>query len=108
VSATEPTKSTIDPNRNPSYPQRVHIRERAAWQKRLADAEAQIAAVRQSACANSPGAERIFAQMAGARDQLADAIRRLPMEVGELYEEDAHRVHEAETALKRLLAKLQS
>jgi hypothetical protein len=107
VSATEPTTSTVDLNRNPSYPQRVHIRERAAWQKRLADAEAQIAASRQSSQANRAGADLILAQMAGARDQIADAIRRLPMEVGELYEEDAHRVHEAEQALKRLVAKLQ-
>jgi hypothetical protein len=54
---------------------------------------------------NSPsraGFERLFAQMLGARDQVADAARRLPMEVGELYEEDKHRLEEAVAALDRV------
>jgi hypothetical protein len=41
--------------------------------------------------------------MLGARDQIADAARRLPGEVGELYEEDRHRLEEAVAALDRLI-----
>ena len=40
--------------------------------------------------------------MLGARDQIAEAVRRLPMEVGGLYEEDRHRLDEAVAALERL------
>jgi hypothetical protein len=41
-------------------------------------------------------------QMQGARDQIADAVRRLPMETDDLYEEDRHRLDEAVAALNRL------
>jgi hypothetical protein len=51
---------------------------------------------------NRPGFERLFAQMLGCRDQVADAARRLPMEVGDLYEEDKHRLLEAVAALDRV------
>jgi hypothetical protein len=105
VTTTEPSLSNGNPYRSPTYPQRVHIRERAQWQKVLADVEARVRAAQQSSNAQRPGAERLLAQMAGARDQIAEAVRRLPMEVGDLYEEDHHRVHEAEQALTRLFAK---
>jgi hypothetical protein len=106
VLPSESIAQSVDPNHSPSYPQRVHIRERARWQKLLADVEARIAAARQSPNASRPGADLLLAQMAGARDQIATAVRRLPMEVGDLYDEDAHRVHAAEEALERLYKKL--
>lgn len=90
--------------RNPSYPQRVHVRERAEWQAllqswetRIAEAHAQL-----SRKPDPSAAARLYAQMLGARDQIADAVRRLPMEVGGLYDEDRHRVTEAVAALERL------
>jgi hypothetical protein len=43
--------------------------------------------------------------MLGGRDQIADAVKRLPMEVGDLYEEDRHRLNEAVAALERLFAR---
>jgi len=100
-----------DARRSPSYPQRVHIRERAQWQATLAKCEETLAAARQKFADLGPGADReqsslLLAQLAGARDQIADAVRRLPMEVGGLYEEDKHRVAEAEKAVERILARL--
>jgi hypothetical protein len=41
--------------------------------------------------------------MLGARDQVADAARRLPSETGDLYEEDKHRLEQAVAALDRVL-----
>ena len=40
--------------------------------------------------------------MLGARDQVADAVKRLPRETGDLYDEDHHRLEEAVAALDRL------
>jgi hypothetical protein len=97
----------VDPLRNPSYPQRVHIHERAHWQAMLDRCEERITMARQkmNVLGNSPGRagfERLFAQMLGCRDQVADAARRLPMETGDLYEEDKHRLEEAVAALDRV------
>ena len=41
--------------------------------------------------------------MMGARDQMAEAVRRMPLETGILYDEDAERLRHAEAALVRLL-----
>lgn len=97
-----------DPWKNPSYPQRVHIGERAHWQAvlkkcddRIAEARAKLSAV--GTGPNRANFERLFAQMLGARDQVADAARRMPMETGDLYEEDRHRLEEAVAALDRVL-----
>jgi hypothetical protein len=97
----------IDPRRNPSYPERIHVHERAHWQGVLAKCEERVAAAlaKLIALGNSPKRgefEHLYAQMLGARDQVADAARRLPMEVGDLYEEDRHRLEEAVAALDRL------
>ena len=96
-----------DPRRSPSYPQRVHIRERAQWQAVLAKWEARIdgPVTRSPTRPTGRGATLLLAQMSGARDQIADAVARLPMEVGEMYEEDKHRVEQAEAALGRLFAR---
>jgi hypothetical protein len=97
----------VDPKRNPSYPQRVHIHERAHWQGVLKSVEDRVATARQKLNVlgqgpNRPAFERLFAQMLGARDQVADAARRLPMETGDLYAEDRHRLEEAVAALDRV------
>ena len=96
-----------DPKRNPSYPPRKHTHERPHWQQVLRDVEAKVAPFTQrlASLGNNPDRakyERLHAQMLGARDQVADAVRRLPGEMGDLYEEDKHRVDEALAALERL------
>jgi exonuclease VII small subunit len=110
VPASKP--QAVDPRKNPSYPQRVHVHERAHWQGVLAQCEERIALARQKledlVNGNTPDRavfERYFVQMLGARDQVADAARRLPMETGGLYEEDKHRLEEAVAALDRVLQK---
>ncbi len=97
----------VDPRRSPSYPQRVHIRERAEWQALLQSWEVRIAEARGQlpAKADRAAAEKLYAQMLGARDQIADAVKRLPMEVGSLYDEDRHRVAEAVAAMERLFTR---
>ena len=99
--------SVPDPKKNPSYPARQHLQEKPHWQGVLKDAEAQIAPFSQrlKVIGNDPKRdvyERLHAQMLGARDQIADAVRRLPGETGDLYDEDKHRVEEAVVALNRL------
>lgn len=97
------------PLKSPSYPQRVHIRERAQWEQLLKGWDQKIAAAGHSLNAKSDksSASKLYAQMLGARDQIADAVARLPMEVGEMYHEDHHRLEEAVAALERLFARWQ-
>jgi len=108
-----PTPPVVDPRKNPSYPQRVHVHERARWQGVLLQCDERIAAARAKLNAMPPGPiraafERLFAQMLGACDQVAEAARRLPTETGELYEEDRHRLHEAVAALERVSQRWES
>jgi hypothetical protein len=49
--------------------------------------------------------ERMYNQMLGARDQIADAVKRLPLEVGVLYEEDRHKLEEAIASLERIFTR---
>ena len=93
--------------KSPSYPQRVHLDERssleatlASWDSRIAGARKKLDVVRSPA--DRPRFERLYAQMLGSRDQIAEAVRRLPMEVGGLYKEDKHRLDEAVAALERI------
>lgn len=100
----------VDPKKNPAYPQRVHLQERPHWQGVLRSWEERIAVVRQKIQVLGTNADRarydrLYFQMVGARDQIADAARRLPMETGDLYEEDKHRLEEAVAALERLFAR---
>ena len=95
------------PFRNPAYPQRVHIHERPHWQAVLKSCEERIATARKKldVLGNSPKRavfERLYAQMLGARDQVADAAGRLPGETGALYEEDRERLEQAVAALDRV------
>jgi hypothetical protein len=97
----------VDPLRNPSYPQRIHVYEKPHWLGVLRECEERLAMARQKLDGLKPGPRRatfehLFVQMTGARDQVADAVRRLPLEVGDLYEEDRHRVEEAVAALDRV------
>jgi hypothetical protein len=100
-----------DPRKNPSYPPRVHVPERARWQAVLRACDERIAPYLQKMTvvgAASPDRarfERLYAQMLGARDQVAVAVKRLPLETGHLYEEDRHRVEEAVAALDRVFKK---
>ena len=99
-----------DPRKNPSYPQRTHLAEKPHWLSVLQAVEDRLAIPRQklNVLGNDPkraAFERIYAQMLGARDQVAVAVNRLPLETGDLYEEDHHRVDDAVAALDRLFKK---
>ena len=107
VTTSDP-KSVADPQKNPSYPQRVHLSEKPLWLETLRKTEKVVAdhAQKLNLLGNNPQRtqfERLHAQMLGARDQVADAVKRLPLETGGLYEEDKHRVEYAEAALNRLV-----
>src|SRR5262249_47565525 len=99
--------------KNPSYPARIHVGERSHWQGVLRSCEERIATARQKLDVLGPGPnrtgfERLYAQMLGARDQVADAVRRLPMDAGDLYEEDKPRLDEAVAALDGVLKRWES
>jgi len=105
--------AVADPRKNPAYPQRTHLREKPHWQGILKTSEDRLADARQRLDvlgndANRPAFERIYAQMLGARDQVADAVKRLPQETGDLYEEDHHRVDDAVAALDLLFRRWES
>ena len=99
------TASKTEPVRNPSYPQRVHIQERAKWQAVLKEWEDKIAAAKAGFEATGKGSAFLLHQMAGARDQIAVMAGRLPMEVGHVYEEDKHLLEQAVQSLERLFKK---
>ena len=93
--------------RNPSYPQRSHFGERPQLEETLRSWEQKISSVtgKLTALDNHPGratCERLFHQMQGACDQMADAVRRMPLETGALHEEDRERFEAAAAALGRL------
>ncbi len=96
----------VVPFKSPTYPPRVHFAERAELEQRLRSIEERIQAVRRQldAMVGKPdraGAERLYFQMLGARDQVAEAVRRLPLETGALYDEDKERYTEAVAAFER-------
>ena len=105
VTELTPAPNPGNAERSPTYPQRVHIRERPQWQALLASWDERIAAARGSVKGTGDDARTFLARMAGARDQIADAVKRMPMEVGDMYEEDKHRLEEAVAALERLFAR---
>jgi len=110
---TAKVPAVADPRKNPSYPQRAHLLEKPHWQGVLKTCEDRLATARQRLDvlgndANRPAFERIYAQMLGARDQVADAVKRLPQETGDLYEEDHHRVDDAVAALDLLFRRWES
>jgi hypothetical protein len=95
-----------DPDRSPSYPQRVHLHERGQLEEALRSCDQRLSAALQKLNvlanhAEKPRFVRLYHQMQGARDQVAEAVRRLPLEVGGLYHEDHERFHQAMEALER-------
>ena len=101
------------PFKSPTYPLRVHFGERAALEGRLRACEDRIQAVRQElgAMGNRPeraDRERLYFQMLGARDQIAETVRRMPLETGALYDEDKERYEEAVAAFERLYGSWES
>jgi hypothetical protein len=98
---------SADAHSSATYPQRVHIHERSQWQALLKKWDERVASAGQTLTTLSPGDDRtarqlLYLQMTGARDQIADAVRRLPMEVGSMYEDDHLRLEEGVAALERL------
>jgi hypothetical protein len=100
----------VPPYRNPSYPHRTHTAEGPKWRALLDEWRTRVAATtsKLNVLGNHPKRaefELLAAQMQGGLDQIADAARRLPGEVGELYDEDKHKLDQAVAALERLLKK---
>ncbi|WP_165219143.1 hypothetical protein [Aquisphaera insulae] len=99
------------PPKNPSYPPRTHYGEKPtlvaalkSWDEKIAGVARKLATLK----ADQPNRltfERAYHQMLGARDQMADAIRRMPLEAAALYHEDQERLKNAEAALVRLMAR---
>ncbi|QEH32855.1 hypothetical protein OJF2_13400 [Aquisphaera giovannonii] len=99
------------PPKNPSYPPRTHYGEKAqlaatlkSWDEKIAGVARKLATLRTDQ-PNRASFERAYYQMLGARDQMADAIRRMPLEAGDLYHEDQERLKNAEAALSRLMSR---
>ena len=94
------------PFRNPSYPLRDHFSERAQLVETLRASEERVSAARQKveaggSLAGNADAVRLYHQLLGVRDQIAECARRMPLETGGLYVEDAERLHQATAALER-------
>ena len=52
--------------------------------------------------AGNADAVRLYHQLLGVRDQIAECVRRMPLEAGELYKEDKERFEHATAALERV------
>jgi hypothetical protein len=96
------------PASNPSYPPRTHFEERQALAGKLRSCDERIAAFERKLSVLAAGPdrashERLIHQMHGARDQIAECLRRMPLETGILYVEDAERLRNAESALACLV-----
>src|SRR4029077_18890862 len=81
---TEPATDSrpADPYHNPSYPQRIHFHEVArldavlhSCEERVSEAFQKLGAVANDA--QKPRFVRIYHQLQGARDQIAEAVRRM-------------------------------
>jgi hypothetical protein len=99
--------ATADPYRNPSYPQRTHYGEKQhleetvrTWDEKIAEVARHLTAL--GTTSSRTTLERLYHQMLGARDQIAEAARRMPMETGDLYEQDRQRFQTGIAALERL------
>ena len=97
----------VVPFKSPSYPVRNHFHERGELEQQLRSIEQRLQGVRQKLDvmghhADKAGLERLYFQMLGARDQVAEGVRRLPLETGALYDEDKERYAEAVAAFERV------
>ena len=96
-----------EPYLNPSYPQRDHFAERVRLEEALRTSEERVTAARQKFDANASlagtaEAVRLYHQLLGVRDQIAECVRRMPLEAGELYTEDKENFERAIAALERV------
>lgn len=105
---SEPAEGSrpAQPFRNPAYPQRDHFTERSHLEEvlRSFDQRLETAFQKLNVLANhadKPRFLRLYHQMQGARDQVAETTRRLPLEVGGLYDEDHERFEHAVEAFER-------
>jgi hypothetical protein len=108
-----PGPRPVVPFKSPTYPPRMHFRERGELDQVLRSVEERIQAARRKldVMGNHPdraGLERLFFQMLGARDQIAEGVRRLPLETGALYDEDRERYDEAVAAFERVYRRWES
>jgi hypothetical protein len=91
----------------------VHFQERAELESSLRACEQRIQSIEaklSTLASHSRRAEfeRLYHQMLGARDQVAEAVRRLPLETGVLYDEDRERYEQAMAAFDRLYQRWES
>ena len=105
--SSSPAPAKADPFRNPSYPKRTHYDEQKPLQETLRSWDQKLEAAARKlqvlgVSKDRPALERLYHRAMGARDQLAEAARRLPRETGALYDEDHERLKMAEAALVRL------
>jgi CBS-domain-containing membrane protein len=96
-----------DAYRNPSYPQHIHFADRARLDEALRSCDERLNSALQKLNVLSNHAQkdtfvRLFHQLQGARDQVAEAARRIPLEVGGLYREDEERFKQAMDAIERI------
>jgi hypothetical protein len=101
------------PFKSPTYPLRIHFAEAAELKERLSSIEERLAAVRRKLDAlgshqDRAAFEQLYFQMLGARDQVAEGVRRLPLETGALYDEDKERYTEALAAFERAFRRWES
>ena len=106
--SSSPAPAKTDPFRNPSYPRRTHVGEQKeleatllSWDQKIEAAASKLQVMGESE--DRAVLVRLYHQAMGARDQFAEAARRLPREAGSLYEEDRERLQAAESALVRLV-----
>lgn len=101
IATTRPVKSW----KSPTYPERIHTRERDHWRGILEFWDQRIAEAlaRPANAGGDPDGPRRHARLLGARDQIAEAVGRLPMEVGALYADDRARLEQAVASLERQL-----
>lgn len=93
--------------KNPSYPYRVHTHEKPFWDGILQRLDQRLNQASEAAGAQASQEKQfLLVQLAGARDQVYEMARRLPGEVGELYEEDRHKLEQAVAAFDRVAARL--
>ena len=96
-----------EPYRNPSYPQRDHFADRARLEEALRTSEERVTGARKrleasASLAENAEAVRLYHQLLGVRDQIAECMRRMPLEAGDLYAEDKENFERAIAALERV------
>jgi hypothetical protein len=103
----ESPRST-NPFKSPTYPPRIHFSDQQELEATLQSCDAKLLAVSQklTVLGKNPKRaeyERAYFQLQGARDQVAECVRRLPLETGALYDEDRERLTEAVKAFTRVI-----